>query len=513
MAVIEITNKDIKKFPNYSKADVFSYNGIEFVASLVKQKPDSLKVADFLDIVEALGSKSYKIDKDSLKVACGVYERNQDVFYKSFIPNYGEVGNINCYATLLKPSALDAISKIEEDLSERFKAKFRGRVPGIVHSMAIASYLYNVPPEEIVTAFNINNARLAMNHLSPLETTILLLGARGINSPSLYDSDISKYAVKCYCYALKDGDSCYKEAGDWIANHPQTSEKFLKKISKKASDLTIDKNSTVDSITAQLGKLSSVSEVQKIEKAYKKCNFKFRDCVFDLKFTDVVYDKYRMEILRPGDTRMVYLGYDTNCCQVLGDAGESAMMHGLLNPKAGFWCMTDERTGRIVAQAEIWEKENDSDTLVFDNIEFANDADVGLYRKPIGKWLEASGYKNIYMGVAYNQFFEDSTYLTSHEALTPWVTPKEIYIISHEKESEAIVFRNEEEAANALTSGIVTYFDYVYCDSERQTVVMKENNIVEPYFVAERLEELSEELSEASNRSDECMEEEMEIEL
>ena len=113
------------------------------------------------------------------------------------------------------------------------------------------------------------------------------------------------------------------------------------------------------------------------------------------------------------------------------------------------------------------------------------------------------------MGVAYNQFFEDNAYLTTHEALTPWVTPKEIYIISHEKESEAIVFKNEEEAASALASGEVTYFDYVYCDSERETVVMKENNIVEPYFIAETLEELSEEL----NRNDESEEEEMEMEL
>ena len=508
MAIIEITSKDIKKFPIHNKVDVFDYNGIQFPASLIKQKPDSLKVADFLDIVEAMHNKGYGLNKDSIKVACNVYERNTDVFYKSFIPNFGEVGNINCYATLLKPRTISKIEEIEEDLSEQFKAKFRGRVPGIVHAMAIASCIYNIPTEEIVTAFNINNARLAMNHLSPLETTILLHGAKSINTPSLYDSDVSKYAVKCYCYAMRDNGGYYKSAGDWIANHPHTSEKLLKKISKKASDLTIDKDSTIDSITAQLGKISSVSEVQKIEKAYKSCGFKFRDCIFDLKFTDVIYDKYRMEILRPGDTRMVYLGYDTNCCQILGDAGESAMMHGLLNPKAGFWCMTDERTGRVVAQAEIWEKENDPDTLVMDNIEFANDADVGLYRKPIGKWLEASGYKNVYMGVAYNQFFQDSAYLTTHEAIRPWVTPYEIYVISHEQESEAPIFKNVEDAEKALASGEVTYFDYVYCDSERQTVVMKENNIVEPYFIAESLEELSEE----TNR-EEDIEEEMDIEL
>lgn len=506
MAVIEIVDRSGKKFPDYNKGDSFCYAGIEFPASLCKQKLDSLKVSDFLDIIVAMHDANYILTKESLKVACKVYEKNTNVFYKSFIPNYGEIGNVNCYATLLKPIAITAISEIEEDLSERFKEKFRGRVPGIVHAMAIASYIYNIPPEEIVTAFNINNARLSMNHLSPLETTILLLGARGINTPSLYDSDVSKYAVTCYCYAMKDGGESYKAAGDWIANHPQTSSKLLKKIAKKAPDLSIDKTSTIDAITAQLGKISSLTEVQKIEKAYKQCKFKFKDCVFDLKFTDVVHDKYRMEILRPGDTRMVYLGYNTNCCQVLGDAGESAMMHGLLNPKAGFWCMTDERTGRIVAQAEVWEKENDSDSLVFDNIEFANDAEINLYRKAIGAWLQATPYKNVYMGCGYNDMLYNGRFREAG-GLVPWVTPYEIYVISHEQESEAPVFKNEEEAAEALRQGHVTYFDYVYCDSERSSVVMKENGVVEPYFIEEELENshLEEEMCDSEYEDDFCL--------
>lgn len=264
----------------------------------------------------------------------------------------------------------------------------------------------------------------------------------------------------------------------------------MKKIAKKADELEIDEKSTVESIEVQFGNMSSASEVQKIEKAYKACGFKFRDCVFDLQFSDTTYDRYRMEILRPGDTRMVYLGDFTHCCQRLNDAGESAMMHGLLNPKAGFWCITDERTGRVVAQAEIWESSEFNNCLVFDNIEFANDADIGLYRKAIGAWLQDSPYDNVFMGCGYNEFLVDS-HFESVGGLTPSVTPYEIYVISHEKESEAPVFNNVEEAAQALESGEVTYFDYVYCDSERSSVIMKHDGLVVPYFTVDDLAELS----------------------
>lgn len=502
MAVIEI-DENSKKFPKHEKEDFYSYKGISFKASLVKLKPQSLKIKDFLSIIEEMNKKGYALNKDSIKVATRVYEKNKGVFYESFLDNYEEVGNINCYGVLLNQTTIDKITQLQNELTEKFQSKFRGRAPRIVHAMAIAACLYDIPVDDIVDNFNIASVRLAMQHLSPVETIILLIGAKDITSVGIFDSDVAKYAVKCYCYALKGKGEHYKATGDWIASHPQTNPKLLKKIAKKVSELSIDEKTTVESIKVQLGNLSSESEVAKIEKAYKKAGFKFRNCVFDLKFTDVTYDRYRMEILRPGDTRMVYLGDFTNCCQKLYDVGESAMMHGLLNPKAGFWCMTDERTGRVVAQAEIWEKENDPNTLVFDNIEFANDAEIGLYRKAIGCWLTNSPYTNVYMGCGYNGMFQNG-HFRQIGAITPWVTPYEIYVISHEQESEAPVFKTEQEAVQALEDGRVTYYDYVYCDSEREAVVMKENGIVEPYFVLDNLPETA--IEENENLEEDCEE-------
>ena len=86
------------------------------------------------------------------------------------------------------------------------------------------------------------------------------------------------------------------------------------------------------------------------------------------------------------DPRQVMLGYDTNCCQHLNGAGETAMMYGLANPDAGFFVIEDKETGKILAQAETWEcapeyrsvrtEEINLQTVFNDDINLANQ----LYR-------------------------------------------------------------------------------------------------------------------------------------
>lgn len=485
--IIEL-NDDFKKLPKCEKGDCFSYKGHVFPAELAK-KSGSLKSPVVVSILCDMMDAGIELRKDWVKTALKVYERNVDVFKNSFLINCKEIGNLTCYRMLSNQDVQEAISEVEASLTDKFKEKFRGRAPRIVHSMAVVSYLYKIPEDEIVDSFDTNRIKVCLDKgvLTPAETTILSVCAKDIQSPAIFESNSAAYALKCYAAFLKRELPCYKAAGDWISNHADTNEKLLKKVAKRADELTINEDTTIDAVKAQLGKLSSLSEVQKIEKQYKECGFKFRDCKFDLKFSDTIHDHYRMEILRPGDTRMVYLGDYTNCCQRLYDVGESAMMHGLLNPKAGFWCMTDERSGKVVAQAEIWEKEGDSDTLVFDNIEFANDADIALYKDAIAAWLTESPYVNIYMGTGYNQMLYNGNF-RQVEPLHPGVTPYEIYVISHEEESEAPVFKSEKKAKEALEAGTVTYYDYVYCDSENRMVAMKENNVLEPYFTEDYVE-------------------------
>lgn len=494
--IIEL-QEGLKKFPKYEKGDTFSYKDYVFSAELTKVKNKSLKATEILEVICDMMDANIELKKDWVKTAFKVYERDKDVFKSSFLTNCKDVGNISCYRMLNKPEVQQAIAEIEESLTDKFKEKFRGRAPRIVHSMAIASYIYKIPEQDIVDNFETNKVKNCLDKgvLAPAEVTVLMVCSKDVKGTGIFSVEAAKHAVKMYSSYLRTNNERDKIVGDWICNHSDTNEKILKKIAKRADELTINEDAPLEAVKSQLGALSSLSEVQKIEKQYKECGFKFSKCQFDLKFSDTIHNRYRMEILRPGDTRMVYLGEYTHCCQKLYDIGESAMMHGLLNPKAGFWCMTDERTGRVVAQAEIWEKEGDDNTLVFDNIEFANDADISLYREAIGKWLEESPYQNIYMGVGYNQMYHMGNF-RSVEPLHPGVTPYEVYVISHEEESEAPVFKSEKKAREALEAGTVTYYDYVYCDSENRMVAMKENNVLEPYFTNEHVRELNDDRDE-----------------
>lgn len=362
--------------------------------------------------------------------------------------------------------------------------RFCGRVPRIIREMAAVSGFYNISAETVVDNFHIQNVQaLLSSGLAPGEVVLLYASLSPQDTARVAACpDMAPYITDLF----SKGEECYKNTALWIVNHLQTEEALIKKVVKSAEDLTIRPDDTVDAVRTALSGLKSLSEIKKIEKAYKKTGFRFSECVCHLFSTEVEYNRYWAGILPADDPRQVMLGYNTACCQHLGEAGESSMMHGLLNPKAGFWALTNINSGKVLAQAEVWEE--NEDTLVFDNIEFANDADIDLYRETIGLWLERTPYRNVKMGLGYNEM--DCENFRSCGAVTPPVTPYEIYVISHEEDAECdIIFDSEEEAREALERGEVTYFDYIYCDSENGAVWMKENGRVEPYFEAEREEE------------------------
>lgn len=408
---------------------------------------------------------------------------------ESFMKKWILCGELKCPTKVSKHT--------KESIEEAFKAdkkRFHGRVPKIVDAMAIVSEHYAAHIErDIVEKFNIQNVRaLLQAHMAPAEVVLLYTKLPAdkmaqLSANPTYAVQVCKLIEK-YCTTH---DEKYKNGALWICNHLQSVESFIKKVVKNVQDIELSESSSIDSVKAQISNKKSLSEVEKIEKAYRKCHFKFENCKCDLKITESTCGKYKTEILRAGDTRAVMIGYDTDCCQHLGGAGESAMMHGLLHPKAGFWVLTNTNSGKVLAQAEVWE-ENDQ-TLVFDNIEFANDADIELYRAAIGTWLTESEYPNIKMGTGYNEMFYNGDFRHC-DAVKPPVTPYEIYIISHEEDAECDrVFHSAKEAKQALDNGEVTYFDYIYCDSENDAVILKENGRVEPYFNVEASIESEEE--------------------
>ena len=188
----------------------------------------------------------------------------------------------------------------------------------------------------------------------------------------------------------------------WLYRHKDTNEQKLTKI-LEYKDVLINNTefnefSTLSFVMNIINSIIANKEMILVEKEY---NFSRESLKSNIKSTNVSVLGQKAFVLDSKDPRQVMLGYDTNCCQHLGGAGESAMMYGLLAPNAGFWAI--EEKDKIIAQAEIWLGYLDNkEVLVFDNIELANDRDFNIVRGTLEKWLENSPYNNIIMGTGYN---------------------------------------------------------------------------------------------------------------
>lgn len=405
-----------------------------------------------------------------------------------FIDNYSFLGNLNMPLTIFQAT--------KDKLSEEFKndSRFHGRVPKIIDSIcAVYDFfsLHKIPAENLVTDFNIQTVKKLLDEKIPSVQAVLLYQRYSIEQCKDVASNRDLVAAICNLLVkgIRKGNINLLESADWIMNHRNSNKDFLNKIIKNIKNLDLTENTTIDSAKAQLASLKSLKEIDKIEKAYKKPGFKFSECTCELKDVNYIIsdDNYNAYIMDAKDPRQVILGYATNCCQHLGDAGESSMMHGLLNPKAGFFIIEDKNTKEIKAQAEIWE-ENDN-TLVFDNIEYANDCDIDLYKNILTKWLQKTTYPNVKMGTGYNELSNGQEFRFCEEAPKPTITAREAYVMSYEDEieipnnnSELEELESEEIAQKYIDSGEITYFTYLYCDSEINAVWLKENGILEPYF-------------------------------
>jgi hypothetical protein len=100
------------------------------------------------------------------------------------------------------------------------------------------------------------------------------------------------------------------------------------------------------------------------------------DVVPDIRIdgADIGKSNYYLEKLKRGDPHGPILGYVTNSCQSLGNAGEYAARHGTMYPDGGFYVWRQKTKGaitpqdRIVAESWVW-LSPDRKTLVFDSFE------------------------------------------------------------------------------------------------------------------------------------------------
>lgn len=468
-----------------------------------------------LEIGKILSDRNMEFSKTRLKSINSYLHNNsvQDITSSISIDNIKSLICDTGYFSKIK-------TKADENEVEEFKRAFTdryGRAPRIVNAIADFALEYKLK-DEAIHRFSVPLVQ-GLRRSLPINDTIAVytmlpanLSTRLAAKPEVTDMvafELSKSVGK-----KNDKAKAHMCCAVWIANHINTSPDFLKEVMEhydifkdvEVEDMRAETvnnaiaSYTVDRVESLISKSVALDEVSKIEDAYKTPNFKFSECQCLLKKDEAISGRLKAYIMDATDSRQVMLGYDTDCCQHLGEAGETSMLHGLLNPRAGFWVIEDVASGQIKAQAECWEY--DEDTLVFDNIEFANDAEIDQYKDVIKAYLETSGYRNIAMGCGYNEL-NDGTFRMAPNFVPP-VTAREIYVMSYEEDAELpdFEYRNapnkvqtdteneimnlpsEEVARQYLEEGRINYYDYLYSDVDDHKGIawLKENGVVEEYF-------------------------------
>ena len=271
-----------------------------------------------------------------------------------------------------------------EGLSQAFREKF-GRAPKVINEIALAQKILNLETEDIVKNFSVEGFKEALKKSDncPFVAITALLGA-GKNLlhkfpiATSYEMELATVNVR-----------------NWIRKHPDSFE-LLPRL--KGMEQNIE-NLSVTEVKELLVTQKARNELKKIERKY---DFAFADCRCEIKQCSIEHHGVRGYILQADDCRQITVGYDTYCCQHLEGVGESSMIYGLMSPTAGFWVIEDQAKGKVKAQAEVWLSE-DKQTFVFDNIEFANDREVGDFEEVIKSWVRECPYPNVVLGMGYTE--------------------------------------------------------------------------------------------------------------
>ena len=469
--------------------------------SLISCKNASnIELERIYDMAVAIAKENIEITPYSASKICSIEHEGH---FDTMLKFYKTKGFLKCKHC--KEDDLKAVSDIF--LKE---SRFKGRLPRIINEIADATSFYNLSKEDIVHKFNINQVKgLLDTKISKIQVVLLYSTLNDSQISNITgDLELCEMVSNYISVGLMRDDKNATYFAKWIAERPNTNLNVLEKICSKYNSIDVDfkENPNLETVLNKISESKSVKEVTKIEKAYKKIGFKLKDCKCLLKPCDVSLNGYRARILKGDDPKQVMLGHYTNCCQILGDNGETSMMYGLIHDKAGFFVIEEAKTGIVKAQAETWES-NDG-ILVFDNIEFSNNADISLYKDILKKWLEESSYDNIVMGGGYNALKQKNHNFQKAPDLIPPFSAKEAYMLSYEIDGEPdflngheatkeeikkyMKLKSVDEAQRLMDNGEINYYTYLYSDVDDDKGVywLKENGELSQYFTEELEEEL-----------------------
>jgi hypothetical protein len=382
-------------------------------------------------------------------------------------------------------------------LTKAFQKHCHGCVPKIIETIAAIGFHTGKDPDKIAKTFNVRAVKQML-----LQTNDW---AQAYIGSTLSPEDRNKFLhhpdramiTKAFCggYHAPSGlhaadkvggyqnmtEEQSKAFGFWVLNHPTTDPALFDEMILRINDLDLGPDTTVDSVCRQIDLSYGKDDMADIKEKY---GLDWGDLEYDLRHSYYLnrHNGQTARTLKKGEEPvMVSLGTFTCCCQKLGEAGESAMMYGLIHPTAGFWVIENDK-GKVIAQAEIWEPYQDKDTIIFDNIEFADDRNISTVMDTLVHWCETSGYKNVIMGTGYNEInYEKFPDAPIHY---PALSEYEVDTLNIDNENDYGDYEYEEDDEEDYEEGEWkgdTYFvkyqndPYLYSDALKHCVYLKKD--------------------------------------
>lgn len=314
---------------------------------------------------------------------------------------------------------------IEATLEEMFKEKFR-RAPRVLHEILRAYQIQHPEPlteehlKDIVDHFNLKGFQVIANSHSH----VLMNMSRYVDFSSMKAAHLQIFATK------KIDVANLKEKGffEWYNAHKNVNASELYDM-LSCNILRFDLDKSAKDLIKSSRYAKAYEEIARIEQAW---NIHFEDNDVAIKGRDIVVknNHFTVEICDRDDPRQAYSGYDTNCCQHFGGAGQTCVKDILTNPLSANLIITDNQTGQIVAQSYLW-SDISKDALILDNMEFerSHDATARKFFPLVAKWCEQMPHKNIHIGTGYNQSFKGigipvTTYNFCHRTVLGQVTDR-----------------------------------------------------------------------------------------
>ena len=437
------------------------------------------------NVIRTLIDHRIPLNENTVRRGIDMAHRNRLAQWAADHPVFGDM--------CLSPAAKSVDGKTEECLRRLFAAQKKTgcHVPKILNKLAIAVCACGIPPERLAETFDVRYTEAVIRDGAPVvpATACRCYYDRGTCDMLIRKDRISIMTEAIGLYNRSEHRECYRYLMDFILLHPDTKIEDLQYAVYCAEKIPMQAGTTLTQIRQHRTYMENLAEVTKIEAKYGAVvpGFRLSDYPCTIEPVSITYDGMTARALDLSDDKDIALaarlGDLTNCCQRLDAAGETAMMHGFLNPDAGFWVIED-KDGTVKAQAEIWKTDNGN--LVFDNIEFANTDREHLsdradrLRGVIAAWAMESRYTNIIMGCGYNELGS----ATMKRAPIPklYLTPEEVYALQKGNDA-GVSFGNMDDVYRYMQTEKYRPGDFVYTDADEQCVYIKKDGVVSDYLM------------------------------